>query len=172
MKKFLVQSVETEKIDKETGEVLKSTKSTSVIKQEVEPFFFTYSKQVLALYGKNVFNITTKVLYKLLEFAENNTGKVYMNSDRVQEILDICHISKRSYYRAINELKEDGIISGDKSTFTIAENMYWKGDRKTRNELMKAKLRVTFDPVYDNNDKTITLMHTNDSCLSHASRQH
>ena len=156
MKKFLVQSVETEKIDKETGEVLKSTKSTSVIKQEVEPFFFTYSKQILALYGK--------------EFAENNTGKVYMNSDRVQEILYICHISKRSYYRAINELKEDGIISGDKSTFTIAENMYWKGDRKTRNELMKAKLRVTFDPVYDNNDKTITLMHTNDSCLSHASR--
>lgn len=161
MKKFLVQSLETTKVDKETGEILRSTKSTSVIRQDVEPFFFTYSKQILALYGKNVFNVTTKVLYKLLEFADNNTGKVYMNSDRVQEILDICKISKRSYYRAIEELKEDGIISGDKSTFTIAENMFWKGDRKTREKLMKARLKVTFDPIYDEDDKTITVMQDN-----------
>lgn len=128
----------------------------------IEPFFFTYSKQILALYGKNVFNVTTKVLYKLLEFADNNTGKVYMNSDRVQEIMDICQISRRSYYRAIEELKEDGIISGDKCTFTIAENMFWKGDRKTREKLMKARLKVTFDPIYDEDDKTVTVMQSNE----------
>lgn len=158
MGKYLVQSTQVEKYDKETGELLKSTSSVSIMKKEVEPFFFTYSKELMALYGKSVFNSTTKVLWKLMEYAEYNTGKVYMNSDRVNEIIQCCKIGKASYYRAISELKEVGIITGDKNTFTIAENMFWKGDAKSRNELKKAKLKVTFQPVYDEDEKTISLV--------------
>lgn len=161
MGKYLVQSVELEKFDKETGEVLKSTTSMSVVKKDVEPFFLTYSKEIMALYGKNIFNATTKVLWKLLEYAEYNTGKVYMNAERTNEIMKECNIGKSTYYRAIDELKKAEIISGDKCTFTIAAKMFWKGDRKTRENLKQARLKVTFEPVYDEDEKTITLLHRN-----------
>lgn len=161
MRKYLVQTVETEKVDKETGEILKSTKSMSIVKREVEPFFLTYSKEIMALYGKNIFNATTKVLWKLLEYAEYNTGKVYMNAERTNEIMNECGIGKSTYYRAIDELKKAEIISGNRSTFTIAERMFWKGDRKTRNDLKQARLRVTFEPIYDEDKSTITFLHDN-----------
>lgn len=158
MGKYITKSVQVNKIDKETGEVMQATSQMSVEKIDSEPFFFTYSKEIMALYGKSIFNATTKVLWKLLEFAEFDTGKVYMNADRTNEIIQACKIGKTSYYRAISDLKEAGIIKGDKSTFTIAENMFWKGSAKARNELRKARLKVTFEPIYDEDDKTITII--------------
>lgn len=156
-----MQSVETEKVDKKTGEVLKRTESVSVVKREVEPFFLTYSKEIMALYGKSIFNATTKVLWKLLEYAEYNTGKVYMNAQRTKEIMEECNIGKSTYYRAIEELKNERIIQGDKSTFVIAENMFWKGDRQARDKLRKASLKVTFEPVYDEDKDTVTFIRDN-----------
>lgn len=158
MGKYIVQSTTTERFDKATGEMLEQTTSTSVVKKTTEPFFYTFSKEVMALYGKTIFNATTQVLWKLLEFAEYNTGKVYMNKDRVEQILTECKISKRSYYRAMEELRETGIISGTNSTIQIAENMFWKGDKQTRDQIKKAKLRVTFEPVIvDDGDKVTAI---------------
>ena len=153
MGKYITKSYKGHRVDSETGEILEYSECVEVIKEETEPFFLTYSRQILALYGKSVFNVTTKVFYKLLEFAEYNTGKVYMNASRVKEIMEVCDISKASYYRAIKELKDAGLISGDKDTYAIAVNMFWKGDRKTREELKNAKLKVSFAPVFTENVK-------------------
>lgn len=158
MGKYVVKSIETEKVDKETGEVIKRTEAVSIIRKDAEPFFLTYSKGIMSLYGKTVFNVTTKVLWKLMEYAEYNTGKVYMTAERTEEIMQECGLSKSSYYRAIEELKKAGIITGGKSTFTIAENMFWKGDRKAREELKQAQLKVIFEPVYEADDKYTTIV--------------
>ena len=134
-------------IDKD-GAVREITKSVESVKVDTEPFFLTYSKQIMALYDMPVFNATTKVFWKLLEYAEWNTGKVFMNVNRRNEIMEVCGISKTSYYRAVDDLVAAGIISKDKDVYTIDERMFWKGDRKTRNEIMNAKLKVTFNPVF------------------------
>lgn len=149
MKKFTVKEFKGQRVNPETGEILEYSEQKTVIKTEVEPFFLTYSKQILALYDSSVLNATTKVLYKLLEFAEFNTGKVYMTSDRVDEIMSVCNISRPSYHRAIKELVNIGIISKNKNTYTISENMFWKGDRRVRDEIIAAKLQVSFTPVFD-----------------------
>lgn len=149
MKKFITKEYKGQRVNPDTGEIYEFSECKSVVKTDAEPFFLTYSKQILALYDSTVLNVTTKVLYKLLEFAEFNTGKVYMNSDRVDEIMRDCSISRASYHRAINELIEIGIISKNKSTYTISENMFWKGDRKAREDIMNAKLMVSFSPVFD-----------------------
>lgn len=149
MRKYTTKTYKGQRTDPETGEILEYSECIEVTRNDTEPFFLTYSRQILALYGKHVFNVTTKVFYKLLEYAEYNTGKVYMNSNRIKEIMEICNISKASYYRAINELIEAGLISGDKNTYTIAENMFWKGDRKAREELKNARLKVSFTPVFE-----------------------
>lgn len=161
MGKYLISSFETEQVNKETGELIKRTKSVSVESKKLEPFFLTYSKEIMALYGRSIFNATTKVLWKLLEYAEYNTGKVYMNAERIKEVLQDCNISKSSYYRSIDELRDAGIIEVRKNTFTIAENMFWKGDRKSRENLKRARMRVTFNPVFAEDESSITYYHDN-----------
>lgn len=153
MQKFITKEYKGHRVDPETGEIYEFSECKEVVKVEVEPFFLTYSKQILALYSSTVLNVTTKVLYKLLEFAEFNTGKVYMNSERVEEIMSVCSISRASYHRAINELISIGIISKNKNTYTISENMFWKGDRKAREEIRNARLMVSFSPVFNDNDE-------------------
>lgn len=156
MGKFIVSTTKTERFDKKTGERIEQTTSTSIVKKDAEPFFSVYSKGIMALYGKKSLNVPIEVLYKLMEFAEYNTGKVYMNKDRVEEIVKECGISRRSYYRALDILREDGVISGTNATIQISEDMYWKGDKRTRDELKKAKLKVTFEPVIVDEDDKVT----------------
>jgi hypothetical protein len=153
MKKFITREYKGKRTDPNTGEIYEYSEVKEVVKTDQEPFFFTYSRQIMALYGSNVFNASTKVLWKLLEFAEFNTGKIYMNAERVEEIMTTCGISRTSYHRAINDLVEIGIITKNKTTFTIAENMFWKGDKKAREDIINAKLMVSFSPVFDDEEQ-------------------
>ena len=147
MGRHIIRTTTATQIDKD-GAVRKWTDSIETIKVDTEPFFLTYSKQIMALYDMPVFNVTTKVFWKLLEFAEWNTGKVFMNVNRRNEIMSVCGISKTSYYRALDELVAAKLITKDKDVYTIDERMFWKGDRETREELSKAKLKVTLNPVF------------------------
>lgn len=87
-----------------------------------------------------------------------------MNSERIKEILRECNIGRSTYYRAIDELKRCHILSGKKNTFAIAENMFWKGDKNTRDALKKASMKVIFELVYSENRDSATYidvdMHT------------
>ena len=149
MRKFLVEDTKHRLTDASTGEILEDYVNHKEVQlKETEPFFLTYSKQIMALYDTDVLNATTKVLYKMLEFSEWNTGKVYMSADRVEEIMQICGISRASYHRAIKELVAKGIITKGKGSYTIAENMFWKGEIKMREKVINAKLKVTFSPVF------------------------
>lgn len=147
MGKNITRTTTATQIDKD-GVVRKFTESVETIKVDTEPFFLTYSKQIMALYDMPVFNATTKVFWKLLEFAEWNTGKVFMNVNRRNEIMEVCSIGKTSYYRALDDLVAAGLVTKDKDVYTIDERMFWKGDRKTRTEIINAKLKVTFNPVF------------------------
>lgn len=147
MRKFLVEDYEHQVIDPETGEINSYTKHKEVQLKETEPFFLTYSKQIMALYDTDVLNATTKVLYKMLEFSEWNTGIVYMTAGRIDEIMDSCGISRASYQRAVKELTSKGIISKGKGCYIISENMFWKGDLKMRDKVRKARMQITFTPI-------------------------
>lgn len=153
MSKYITRRVRNNRKDPQTGEILEYTERQEVIKSEVEPFFLTYSREILALYGKSIFNATTKVLWKLLEIAEYNTGKVYVTTERRNAIMSACDISRASYDRAVRELVEADIMSKEGNTYTIRENMFWKGDREERRKLMSARLRVTFSPVFEEDNE-------------------
>lgn len=94
MSKFLVEEYKGFRTDLETGEITEFSEHKSIQLKRTEPFFQVYSQQILALYSTDVMNATTKVLYKMLEYAEWNTGKVFMTTDRVEEIMSSCNISK------------------------------------------------------------------------------
>lgn len=154
MSRFVTRKTHMENVDPSTGEIVGYYDSVTVEKVPSEPFFLTFSKAILALYGKSIFNNTTKVFWKLLEYAEYNTGTVYMNSQRKKELMKECNISIASYNRAIKELAECEIINKNGSTYTIDSNMFWKGDRKTREKLIKeASLKISFDAVFPDDNK-------------------
>lgn len=153
MRKLLVEEYEHQVIDPETGEVNSYTKHKEIQLKKAEPFFLTYSKQIMALYSTDVLNATTKVLYKMLDFSEWNTGKVYMTADRVEDILCTCGISRASYHRAIKELIGKGIITKGKGSYAISENMFWKGDLKMRDKVINAKMQITFTPIFQEKEK-------------------
>ena len=150
MSKYSTKTHFSQNIDMTTGEIKEYSKVVDVVKNEVEPFFLTYSREILALYGKSIFNATTKVLWKLLEIAEYNTGKVYVTTERRNNIMSVCGISRASYDRAVRELVEADIMAKEGNTYTIRENMFWKGDRDERKKLLNARLKVSFSPVFDN----------------------
>lgn len=154
MSKFLVEEYKGFRTDPETGEVTEFSEHKSVQLKRTEPFFQVYSQQILALYSTDVMNATTKVLYKMLEYAEWNTGKVFMTTDRVEEIMSSCNISRASYHRGVKELISKGIITKGKGSYTIAENMYWKGDMKMRENIIKSKMKITFTPVLEEDNQT------------------
>lgn len=81
MGKNIIKKTTATLIDKD-GAIREFTNSVEAVRTDTEPFFLTYSKQIMALYDMPVFNATTKVFWKLLEFAEWNTGKVFMNINR------------------------------------------------------------------------------------------
>lgn len=149
MSKFLVEEYKGYRKDPDTGKVMEFSQHKSVQIKKTEPFFQVYSQHILALYSTDVMNATTKVLYKMLEYAEWNTGKVFMTADRVEEIMSSCGMSRASYHRGVKELITKGIITKGKGSYTINENMYWKGDMKMREDIIKAKMRVTFTPVLE-----------------------
>lgn len=154
MSKFLVEEYKGSRKDPETGEITEFSEHKSVQLKRTEPFFQVYSQQILALYSTDVMNATTKVLYKMLEYAEWNTGKVFMTTDRVEEIMSSCNISRASYHRGVKELISKGIITKGKGSYTIAENMYWKGDMKMRENIIKSKMKITFTPVLEEDNQT------------------
>lgn len=153
MSRYLVSDYKGCRKDPDTGEILEFCEHKSVELKKTEPFFLTYSKQIMALYTTDVLNATTKVLYKMLEYSEWNTGKVYMTTDRVEEIMATCNISRATYHRAVKELITKGIIVKGKGSYTIAENMFWKGELKMRDEIMRAKMKVTFTPILQEDSK-------------------
>lgn len=140
MSNYFINKLETTRFDQETGEVIaEQTVSTSVVKKPHDPCFFAYSRGLEPLYGMRIFNTTARVMLKLMDFLEWNTGKIYMTQKRMEELLFCCGISKRSYYRALNELSKAGVIDVDRSTITVNESMFWKGESKARQELLMQK---------------------------------
>lgn len=158
MQKFITSEQKYYRTDIHTGEVIEQYNSKTIQLKTPEPFFLTYSKQILALYSTDVLNATTKVLYKMLEFAEWNTGKVYMTTDRVEEIMQICSISRASYHRAVKELISKGVIIKGKGSYTITQEMFWKGEAKIRDKIINSRAKLQITPMFEDSDEYITVM--------------
>ena len=111
------------------------------------------------MYG--IKSITTlKILYKLLEYAEWETGKVSLSPGRRIDIMNELDIKKSSLTQAINQLTEvnaiipetivdqsTGEIKNLKGEYTINPEMFWKGDLKKRKDLI-----VTFQSSCEDKD--------------------
>lgn len=157
MGKIIMYEEECQVVNPATGEVVRSKKTKSSKRVSSEPFFCTYINALPLLCGNSTFGAKMRVLFKLLEYEEYNTGMVYMTPSRVNEVMGDCNITQRTYYRIISSLKADNIIEGDKGVLRINVKMFWKGDRNKRNELMHSGIHTEYTHTpdyYTRNDMT------------------
>ena len=124
-------------------------------KIDQDKFYKTFIDYVKWIYGLTTIT-TLKVLYKLLEIAEYNTGEVSLSPGKRQEIMESIGIKKSAFTQALNQLVESGALElkykTDKETgelipirgeYRISPEMFWKGELKKRTEL-----KVTIETKY------------------------
>ena len=128
--------------------------STTVTEIEIdhspsEPFYQVYLNYIgwqFDIHG----GAAQAVLVYFMENAEYNTGLVRFTASDRKELMERIKVSRAGLYKAIKYLEKVGAIapkvcSVDGSVggqYMINPNMFWKGDKSTRQSL-----RVTFRAV-------------------------
>ena len=87
--------------------------------------------------------------------VEYNTGYVDLSTDIRNKIAEELQIEKKSITGALSILKKSGIIAGEKNKFQINPELFWKGDHKLREELLKDNLIKRKFNLYERGSYTI-----------------
>lgn len=147
MKTILSESKVEQRVDYETGEIVNETVSkTFFINTKSEPFFLTYVKGLSIIYGiKSA--AALRLLYKILELSEFNKTEVQITAPKKKEILKELEISEPCFTKSIKILNDKGLVTGSRGLYTISEDIFWKGDAKTRKALLESKsTKITIEP--------------------------
>lgn len=137
-----------------------TSKKLLVHKTEDEPFYMTFLKYVGWIYGLSGVS-QIKILNKLMEKAQFNTGIVSLTTGEKWEIIDELGISEVGYYKSMKQMIDSDILRKayrvDKKTgeqiekkgeYIINPDMFWKGELNKRKEL-----KVTFESQIIEDDK-------------------
>ena len=139
-------------VNTETGEVLlQTTSKTFNIKVTSEEFYFTFLTLLKDVVGlKSIIDV--KVLFALCNNAEFNTGIVSMSTNKRKEIMEFVGITYHTLANSLSRLKKQKFISDKNRDYTINPIYFWKGDLKTREQLLKeGKLSINIE--FENNEQ-------------------
>ncbi len=145
------RTTKTKVVEKYDGEgVLESVEQHKILNVKVpaEHFFITYLDSIGRLYGiKNVSD--RNLIDKFAELAEFNTGRVQLTTQTREDICEQLSISKPNLSKNIKRLKDAGLITGDKGSYILDPRVFWKGDAKAREEMLKSNglsVTINFSP--------------------------
>lgn len=150
MAKRITQTIQREIVDVTTGEVVKvDTQKTFTEKISPDSFYMTFIG-----YMSPLFNLHSDVARSILDWmcmrAEYNSGIVDLSTSKRQKMCSDLSITSNQVTNNLKKLKELGLISGEKGEFTINPEIFWKGDTKTRQQVLEGKaLKVSFELVED-----------------------
>ena len=99
-----------------------------------------------------LFNLHSDVARSILDWmcmrAEYNSGVVDLSTSKRQKMCSDLSITSNQVTNNLKKLKELGLITGEKGEFTINPEIFWKGDTKTRQQVLEGKsLKVSFELV-------------------------
>lgn len=145
-KKLYQKSVVREVLDQETGELITLETSKEYSQQITSDKFYMTFIDFVAPWYQLKGDSTKHILVKFCELAEYNTGKINISTTLRETICDALQIAQSSFTRSIKQLKDLKLISGDRGEYLLNPAIHWKGDLKTRKELMKnSAIKITFN---------------------------
>ncbi len=143
--KKIVQSVEREFVDSETGEITK-VETSKVYREKIseDSFYMTFIDFIAPLY-KLTSETARKLLSWMCEHAEFNTGSIKLTTADRKEIATSLGVTNNTITNCLAILKKLKLISGSSGNFEINPQIFWKGDLNIRRELLsKNDFRVKF----------------------------
>lgn len=153
--KHMLQSTSVTTTDPETGEVThhEVTKLLKINIGKQEEFYMTFCHYLSGIY-QLTYADDIKLLVKLCEWGQYDTGMVSLTASKRQEIVRDLGMHNTNISKSIKRLKEKKLISGDGGDFLINPAIFWKGDRAVRKQLLQKKgLNVIFNFNLEKDDK-------------------
>lgn len=160
--KRLINSTERKFYDENGNLKVETTAKTIVHKSIEDSFYMAFTNYIMWIYQVKS-TATLKILYKILEKAEFNTGRVDITAgfrSQLESELDLC---KSQITKSLTELTNKKVLIQQTQTkngkeiplkgcYMVNPEMFWKGDLKTRKEL-----KITFESIPEddlsNNEK-------------------
>jgi hypothetical protein len=137
-KKVFVKSETTSFVNDDTGEItLIETKKLHKIQTKSEDRFFQVYYETLASFYDLRYTDDLKLLIRLAQLAEWNTGKVLLPASIREEICTHLTIHTTNLSKSLKRLKEKDLIQGERGVFVINPNVFWKGDKEMREKQLK-----------------------------------
>ncbi len=135
--KKIVQSIEHQFVDAETGE-LKSIETSKVFKTAVteDSFYMVFTKFIAPFYELNSVK-AQQLLIWMCENAEFNTGIVKITPADRKRIEKEFNFGKNMIANSLRLLKQKGLVTGELGEFKINPQIFWKGDLKIRHQILE-----------------------------------
>lgn len=136
-KRILTKSNIKQVVDESTGELkIVETEKTYTVRIEPDRFYMVFFEKMASFYGiKHLSDI--KLIICMCELAEFNTGVVYLTPKNREFIVGKTKISLSNISRNLKRLMALGLLSCEKGNYTVSPEVFWKGDTKTRSEIIK-----------------------------------
>lgn len=162
MAKGFIRSTERTITDENGIQRVQTTEKEFRFKSEEDPFYMVFVDFVKWMY--NITSVASlKLLPRLLEEAEFNTGNISLSPGKRDAIQTELNMSKSTFTRALNDLIENKAIfrtyvtpideeTGElledqkrevKGEYIVNPEMFWKGNLKDRTEL-----RIKFEAIF------------------------
>lgn len=154
MGKRIIQTIQREIVDVNTGELVKvDSQKTFTEKVSPDRFYMTFLDYTIPLQELNSIK-ARQLLDWMCNEAQYNTGIVLLPASIRQKVCENLVISNNQLTNLLKTLKDLNLITGEKGTFTINPEIFWKGDAISRKEILKNKLlKVSFELIDENNDE-------------------
>jgi len=148
MAKRITQTIQREIIDVNTGESVKvDTQKTFTEKINPEHFYMTFIDYIAPLYQLHS-EVARRMLDWMCEHAEYNTGIVDLSTSKRQQMCSELNLANNQITNNLKKLKDLNLITGDKGSFTVNPEIFWKGDAQTRKDILNNKsLQVSFEII-------------------------
>lgn len=135
-RKYIVKSEES--VNENTGEVLTTKKTVTFSSKSSDEFFMIFVKFI-----GGFFDLTSaldmKLLVKFCQVADFNTGLVLLPAGLRKELLEELNVKNSHLSNSIARLKKANLITGEQGKYELNPIVVWKGDIKTRDQLIKDK---------------------------------
>ena len=127
-----------ETVDRTTGEIQTVKKTFAVKSKTTEEFFMVFLSGLNALCALSRPS-DIKILACLCERAEYNTGIVRLTAVDRQEVMKKLGIKPQAFTNSLGRLKKANLVTGDRGTYEINPQHFWKGETNERQRLLKAR---------------------------------
>ena len=149
MAKRITQTIRRDVVDATTGEVITmDTQKTFTEKVNPEKFYMTFIDYISPIYQLNS-EVARRMLDWMCEHAIFNTGIVDLSTSKRQQMCSELKLANNQVTNNLKKLKDLNLISGEKGTFKINPEIFWKGELSVRRkELLENKdLKVSFELI-------------------------